>query len=531
MTVATTICGDTISLRFERFGLPEYRRFLQTKTVPEARVSFDRSATAYTVECPTRFAHLLGIEPVRTEHGRLPLAPHLFDYQAFIVETALRARRYAIWADTGLGKTPMQLEFARQVLAMTQGRFLIVAPLNIIAQTIEESAKFYGDALPIRQLHTVAEVADFARNGSGLAITNYEKFNDDIDECRWLDGVALDESSMLKAGGGVQKWSVIRSFKGVPFKLSCTATPAPNDVMEYASQCSFLERLRSDGQILWTYFRRDKNGEWAIKPHAREAFYRFMAGWSVYLRHPAHYGFADNLKNLPDPQIIVEQVEATPEQVAASVAERIARTGDMFELENLGVTARLKLSQIAKGFVYGEGKKASRVPSIKPMRVAEFVRGEVAAGRQVLVWTSFDEEAGILSEILSDVPGIVALTGKTKQSARGPIIESFRRGETRVLLTRAKMLGKGRNFQFCRSMVFSGFDDSFEAFYQAVRRCYRYGQTESVRVFIPYIAELEGMVWNNVMRKQRAWESDTKTMEGYYTEAMQELGFLERPAA
>src|SRR3990167_11402603 len=120
-------------------------------------------------------------------------------------------------------------------------------------------------------------------------------------EMRRLSGVAFDESSRLKGGGGVIKWHLIRSCRGIEYKLSATATPAPNDTMEYASQASFLEKLRNEGEILWTYFSRDKYGTWSVKPHAREAFYRFMASWSIYLRDPKDYGFNDILATLPPP--------------------------------------------------------------------------------------------------------------------------------------------------------------------------------------------------------------------------------------
>lgn len=524
--------GELVTCSFGRFGLREYDLFKRTKLVPEGRVEFDKLTGVYTVAFPARFAHLIGYNARVVRGVDVPSATHLWDYQAFFQEEALRAKRYAVWADTGLGKTAIFLEWMRRVMARTAGKVLLLSPKNIISQTLEQAAGFYGGALDMLRLESREELVGWLRApGTGLAVTNYEKFIEGtIPELNGLAGLALDESSLLKTGGGVIKWNLIKSARGIEYKLSLTATPAPNDVMEYASQASFLEKLRNDGEILWTYFIRDKNGEWKIRPHAREAFYRFMSGWSVYLRSPARYGFRDNLKDLPDPEVVIEEVEMTPEQAEVAAAEKWTVSGDFLADDRVGVTLRSRFNQIAKGFVYTDGRKegsARRFPSKKPDAVVRHVREMRGDGRQVIVWTLFDEESDILLEMLAGVGRAVALTGATKPADRDAMVEEFRQGKIDVLVTRARMMGKGMNFQFCTGMVFSGFSDSFEDYYQAVRRCYRYGQTQRVKVVIPYIPALEGMIWENVKRKQRQWEHDTAVQEANYIEALRDAGVIE----
>lgn len=528
----------TISFR-PPFSIKDYGLFIRTKLLPEQLYKYDEDSDSYTITTSSRFARIIGVEAGPQQHGLLPIAGHLFDYQDFITRMALDAKRYAIWADTGLGKTAMFLEYARQVRHKTDARVLMVSPLQIIPQTMDEARKFYGsDGLGIIQLHTKEELRRWCEGKhcpeNGIAMVNYEKFiprdgeQEVMTELRLLAGVVLDESSVLRSGGGKIKWAIIKSCRGIEHKLSCTATPAPNDTMEYASQASFLEKLRSEGEILWTYFTKTKTGDWKVKEHAREAFYRFMSGWSVYLRSPAHYGFDDNLKDVPTPEYNVMKIKPTLEQ--SRVFNRLPATDGQFEMFGTlacGMTQRVKLSQVAKGFMYlGDPPRQTveKIRSEKPGVVVDLALADKAEGRQVLVWTSFDAESDILAKLFKSRNGnaddVVVLTGKTPQSARYDVIERFRRGDIQVLISRPQMVGYGLNFQFCTSMVFSGFTDSFQDFYQAIRRCYRYGQTKAVRVHIPYIEECEGMVYDNIRNKEARFIADVNIMERHYIEAM-----------
>ncbi|MDR2674945.1 MAG: hypothetical protein LBC18_08790 [Opitutaceae bacterium] len=528
----TSIENDTLSLTFGApWPLEDHAVFIKSKSLPEAEIVFDEDADTYTVRAPARFAPLMGLGTTAGERADLPLAGHLFDYQAWIVRTALNAKRFAIWSDCGTGKTPMQLEWARHVIHRTGGRILIIAPLAVIPQTIEEAVKFYpgGELRPAR-LETRDALEKWLAGGhEQIAITNPEKFIIGvIPDLRRLAGLVVDESSFLKSGGGKIKWNLIKSARGIEYKLSCTATPAPNDTMEYASQAAFLEKLRTEGEILWTYFARDpKTQAWRVKPHARDAFYRFMSSWSIYLRKPGAYGFADPFAGVPEPEIIETVVNPNVAQLRARDALLgVIQNGDLLPRERLGVTQRAKLSQLAKGFLYkrGEGAgEAERIDSLKPTVVGAKARRECADGKQVLIWCIFNEEARIVGEHLRGVPGIAQLHGGTPDEERLRILEDFRKGEIRVLVAKAEMLGYGLNFPFVEAMIFSGFDDSFERFYQAVRRAYRYGAKKRLRVHIPYVPGLEDHVWENILRKKNQWEDDTAACERAYASAMKKF--------
>jgi hypothetical protein len=228
--------------------------------------------------------------------------------------------------------------------------------------------------------------------------------------------------------------------------------------------------------MLWTYFSKDKFGNWRVKPHGREAFYKFMASWSIYMRDPAHFGFKDILSTLPDPDVREYKIEITPTQREMMHVFQTVSGKGMFT-DRAGVKERSKLSQIAKGFLYETTetkRKTILIESKKPAFVADLVRADVADGLQTLVWTVFDAESEILSGYLQDLkPGI--LTGDMSDAARQDVLNRFLSGEIRVLISKASLIGYGLNLQNCRSMVFSGFDDSFERMYQAIRRAYRFG--------------------------------------------------------
>lgn len=529
------INNDTISINFNRWDLDAYEIFLQSKKLPEYNLDYDWQSDSYKLTAPARFAHIFGLQESSIDKGWLPLNSHLFDYQEFIVKIALNAKRYAVWADTGLGKTIIQLEFARQVNHRTQGKVLMIVPLNIIQQTIDEAAKFYGHKLPLKRLTTRETMIEWCTDGAAdLGIVNPDKFiprngaSEIIPEIRYCSGVVLDESSLLKSGGGKIKWSLIKSCRGIEYKLSCTATPAPNDTMEYASQASFLEKLRNEGEILWTYFTRDKQGNWKVKEHAKEAFYQFMAGWSIYLRSPKNYGFADNLKDLPQPIVKKYLIKPTRKQqdMIMTVPDQQGQLQMFRTREKLQMVQRSKYSQVAKGFIYHGNnghREIKRIYSKKPFFITQLIHQEIKRGLQVLVWTVFDEESTILDELLPSKFSVHVLTGKITRMKRVEMIEAFRKGKTQVLISKASLLGHGLNFQNCGSMIFSGFDDSFERLYQAIRRAYRYGQTKAVRIHIPYIPELEGIVWDNLMAKQVRFDHDTAKQERNYLRAMRGL--------
>lgn len=537
-----TQIGESLKIQFQTpFDSNAYELFKNCKRLPESKLEYDYELDSYTIETHSRYANLLGIEEIAPVSFELALSPFLFEHQREIVKLALAAKRYAVWANVGLGKTLIELEFARQVVARTGGRVLILTLNEIVEQTIEEAAKFYGETLKVLRINSRSELFDWCKNGDGihlLAITNYEKMNpdkeigQDVAELRHLAGLILDESSRLKAGGGKQKWAIIKSSKGIPYKLSCTATPAPNDYIEFASQASFLERMRDENEIIWTFFAKDKQtGEWTVKRHAREAFFDWMCAWSIYVKTPQAFGWSSDFELPPEPEIFRHEIEATFEQVEKS---RFFNTDtksqpSLFVTQSQGVVGRSKLSQIAKGFVYLDGKKKiERIDSAKPEFVASLIQNEAMNGLQVLVWTIFDEETEIISEILrrETLVQFDVLTGSTPKTKRPEILDKFRKGESTCLISKASLLGYGMNFQMCGSMIFSGWNDSFESFYQAIGRAVRYGQKKRVRIHLPFIRELEYEQLENVFRKQGQFESAILDQERAYIKAMKGMKLL-----
>lgn len=526
--------GDRMSVRFDDFGIDAYRMFLRCKRLPEYELAFDDQAEAYIISAPSRFADIIGVDPPSRAVTDLPFASFLFDDQVCLTQRALDAKRFAVWSGCGNGKTLIGLEYARHVVHKTGGRVLIVTLNEIVPQWIDEARTFYGDGLHITRLHSRDDMLAWCKDGSGIAITNYEKFNPGrledqvVNECRYLAGIVLDESSRLKGGGGKQKWALIKSCRGIEYKLSLTATPAPNDTIEFASQASFLEKMRSEGDIIWTYFSRDPvTTKWMVKPHAKQAFFEFMSSWSIYVNDPKTYGWRHDVPDVPKPVYHEVEVPITHEQ--REWLQRLTadiKTGQMDLFgggESQSVVQRTKLSQVAKGFVYGNGEGETRtickVKSEKPAATAKIIKQEYDGGSQVLVWTVFDEESTILAGELSGSVDFALLTGATKEADRLRILEDFRSGKVRVLISRASMLGYGMNFQCCSAMVFSGWTDSFESLYQAVRRAYRHGQTEAVRVYFPVVRELEGDTLENIQRKEREFETSIAEMEKCYIKA------------
>lgn len=527
--MSVAIEGNLAVVKFRApFSQAGYDLFKLTKRLPESQVDYDWQSDTYRLTTPARFAPMLGAGAHIELAQGLPLADHLFDYQRWAVKLALEAERFALWLDTGLGKTAVLLEWIRQVQHKTSGKVLIICPIGLFRQHQLEAQRFYGDALPMERLDTRERLAAWCQEpGSGVGLANYEKFIPGIlPELRHLAGLVADESSILKTGGGKIKWHLIKSARGIPFKLSCTATPAPNEAMEYASQAAFLEKLRTEGEILWTYFTKTDEG-YVIKPHARQAFYAFMASWSLYMRDPARFGFADILSTLPPAEHHEYRLPSTAaqreirEQVLAGQAD-----AGMFDDDRLGVKERARLAQAARGFLYdgqGKSRKVLRVDSRKPDAVAELASTDVRDGRQVLIWTVFDAEADIIVEALAKrvaVAGVAGLHGSSSETQRADTLERFRAGDLSVVVSKPQLMGYGLNLQHVRSMIFSGIDDSFERRYQAERRAVRFGQTEIVRVHEPYIPDLEGMMFSNVARKEQRFIDDVALQERFYRDAL-----------
>lgn len=397
---------------------------------------------------------------VATGHKPGDLNEHLFDFQHAIVSWAVRRGRAAIFADTGLGKTLMQLSWADEVASHTGGIVLILAPLAVSEQTIEQGATF---GIDVRRVPN-----GLSPSAPGVWITNYERM-DAIDFTE-LHGLVLDESSILKAHDGKTRQRIIDSAQGIPYRLSCTATPSPNDFEELGNQCEFLG-VMSRTEMLATYFVNDTGdtGTWRLKGWGQSRFWEWMGSWAVVLRNPADLGFDGSKYILPTPEYVEHVVETD-------------QAGDLFAKPAQTMLERRKAQRDS---IEARCKALADVVNANP-------------SEPWLIWCHLNDEADLLQSL---IPGSVNVQGSDKPEYKAEQMMAFSHGTLRVLISKPKICGFGMNWQHCARMAFVGLDDSFEKFYQAVRRCYRFGQKRSVQVHM-FTAENEGQILANLKRKE-----------------------------
>jgi hypothetical protein len=395
--------------------------------------------------------------------------PALHDWQARIVAWAVRQGRAAIWADTGLGKTWMQLEWAR----LSGVNALIVAPLAVCHQTVREAARLGIDARYAR---------DDTDMRPGITITNYEmatRFDP-----AGIHAVILDEASILKQSDGKTRTALIRHFTGVPRRLTCTATPAPNDPEELTSQAEFLG-VMPRVEMLAAYFVHDDQG-WRLKGHASEPMYRWMTSWAVALRRPSDIGSDGTGYDLP-PLSIHEHVVRSDVTVP---------DGQLFRADIGGVGGRAQVRRETM---------AARIDE-----AVDLVKSE--PDEQWLIWAGLNAEAESLA---SAIPGAVNVSGSWAPEDKAQALLDFADGKIRYLITKPSIASQGLNFQGCARMAFVGIGDSWEAYYQAIRRCWRYGQQRPVDVHV-VVSQLETQIVANIRRK----ETQTSRMIGGLVDAM-----------
>ena len=398
---------------------------------------------------------------VATGHKPGELNEHLFDFQHAIVSWAVRRGRAAIFADTGLGKTLMQLSWADEVASHTGGVVLILAPLAVSEQTIEQGQTF---GIQVKRVpHGQAPDAP------GVWITNYERM-DAIDFAE-LSGIVLDESSILKAHNGKTRTAIIEASQRVPYRLSCTATPSPNDFEELGNQCEFLG-VMTRTEMLATYFVNDTGdtGTWRLKGWGASKFWEWMGTWSVVLRNPTDLGFDGSRYILPAPEYFEHVVET--EQLGDELFARPAQT-------------MLERRKAQRDSIENRCKALADVVNADP-------------SEPWLIWTHLNDEADMLAAL---IPGAVNVQGSDSAEVKTKHMLDFASGALRVLISKPKICGYGMNWQHCARMAFVGLDDSFEKFYQAVRRCYRFGQKRNVHVHV-FTAENEGQILANIKRKE-----------------------------
>lgn len=391
--------------------------------------------------------------------------PHgLFDFQDAMVRWALRRGRAAVFADTGLGKSRMQLAWADIIHKETGHDVLILAPLAVAAQTVAE-----GIEIGV----TVNQCKDGAEVESGITITNYDRIHR-FDTTRY-GAVVLDESSIIKHHTSKTLRTLLDAFAQTPFKLCATATPAPNDWTELGTHAEFLG-ICSQVEMLSEYFVHDGGDtqSWRLKGHARDQFWRWVASWAALVRKPSDLGFDDTRYNLP--ALHVSQ-HTTP-----IMGHDQESTGMLFALEANTLSERRTARR---------GSLDGRVSAC-----ASMVNGN---SEPWIVWCDLNAEGDALRKA---IPGSVEIRGSDDPDVKEQRLMDFASGRIRVLITKPSIAGFGLNWQHCAHMAFVGVTDSWEAYYQAVRRCWRFGQRREVEVHI-FASDLEGAIVSNLRRKER----------------------------
>lgn len=406
----------------------------------------------------------------------------LFQWQNDIVRWALKKGRAAIFADCGLGKTPMQLQWSAQVSKHEGKPVLICAPLAVAAQTQKEGVKFN---VPVTICRKGSDVKP------GVNVTNYEM----LEHFNAADfaGVVLDESSILKDATSATRKLLTEKFRETPYKLCCTATPSPNDFMELGTHSEFLGVMKQT-EMLATFFVHDggDTSKWRLKGHAEKKFFEWVASWACCITNPADLGYDGSAFVLPELHI---------EEVITKVKDMSDSSGQFL------IFAETKQT-------LNERREARRNSlQDRVMAAAEIAN---ATDDQVLVWCDLNAESEALT---AAIRGAVEVKGSQTPEYKEKAMDGFTDGRNRVLVSKPSIAGWGMNWQQCNTMIFVGLSDSFEAYYQAVRRCWRFGQTRPVTVYI-IISDAEGCVKQNIERKQADAQRMTRELVKFTKEIL-----------
>jgi DNA modification methylase/superfamily II DNA or RNA helicase len=403
--------------------------------------------------------------------------PMLFGFQRDITAWALRKGRAAVFADTGLGKTFIQIEWARLIGHNT----LIIAPLNVSRQTISEATKIGVTVQYARE--------QFDVNQPGIWITNYERL-DGFNPSEF-DSVVLDESSILKSLDGKTRRKLVDMFQGIPYRLCCTATPAPNDQTEignhaeFLSICSMQEMLAmffvhankvdeirlDDKRVLRRKLSGDRGQEWRLKYHAREDFFHWLSSWGMFIRKPSNLGYKDDGFDLPELTInpLVVDVDYHPDD-------------QLFFTGLHGIQDRNRVRKMTE--------------DVRATKAADLIN---KSDEQWIVWCGLNTESEMLGRVLGNS---VEVIGSDTAEEKADSIDQFKEGKYKVLITKSKIAGFGMNFQNAHNMLFFGLNDSWESYYQCIRREWRFGQPKPVNVYI-VISSLEQEILANVKAKEK----------------------------
>ncbi len=391
-----------------------------------------------------------GIEPKDTSAA-------LFEFQKRAVEFAIRKGRAALFLDTGLGKTICQVEWARQI----PGDKLILAPPAVAPQTVREAAQRLGV-----EIH---HSRDGSVNGP-ITITNYERLH--LFDANRFSGIVLDESSILKGFMGKTTERLIQSFRSHPHRLACTATPSPNDHTELGTHAEFLGVMDRGGMLArWFVNDTANTGDWRLKGHAHDSFWQWVSTWAACASKPSDLGGDDSAFELP------------PLTTRLSVVDSPARM------------------DVDQGLLFGHAElSATNIHRDKRATM----EGRVAAsadlantGDHCIIWCETNDESSALAKAINDCVDVVGSDDPDEKEAK---LDAFSRGDVRAIVTKPSIAGFGLNWQHCSHVVFASLSYSYEQFYQAVRRTWRFGQKRPVHVDV-VIADSEQGIWRAIKAK------------------------------
>lgn len=418
-----------------------------------------------------------GFTPKRLHKALKPHQQHATDF-------AIRAGAAALFLDTGLGKTLCALEWGRQVVEHTNKPVLMLAPLAVAAQHEREAGKFSIDAVSIREPVQVRDPRVY--------ITNYDRLAK-FDPAQFA-GVILDESSIIKSFNGKTTKLLIESFARTPYRLACTATPAPNDHTEIGTHAEFLGVMRQN-MMLQRWFIHDSadTGTWRMKGHASADFWSWVASWARCISKPSDIGLSDDGYDLPELDIRRHVIASDRSIDAGTERDGQAR---LFRMPDTSATS-----------IHREKRMTAEA---RADAIAEIVNDE--SDEPWVVWCDTNDEADALTE---RIPGAIEVRGDMLVEEKEAKLIAFSTGQARVIVTKPSIAGFGLNWQHCARMAFVGLSFSYESFYQAVRRCWRFGQVRPVIVHVA-CADTEEAIWQTVSRKA----GDHDTMKRAMTEAM-----------
>lgn len=395
----------------------------------------------------------------------------LFPFQKFTVKRALKAGKYALFEDCGLGKTFQQLEWSRLVCEHTGKSVLILCPLAVAGQTIQQGVQF---GIKVEKFNIGKQALISVNHTAGIFITNYEqleKINTSL-----FSGIVLDESSILKNFEGETKKKIVELFKDTPYKLACTATPSPNDPMELGNHSEFLD-VMGRNEMLAMYFVHDggETAKWRLKGHAIKQFYQFIGTWAIMFNNPKEIGFEMSDYDLPQLNLIDKQIK-TPKR----------DNGQLFNDAIISATnfnSELRLTKI---------QRLEEVVNIVSKNTEE----------NFIIWIKHNEEGDMLRKLL---PEAIEVKGSDSDEYKESKLLGFANNEFRILITKTKIASFGLNYQNCRNQIFASLDFSFEALYQAIRRSYRFGQKNAVNIYLITTDTMSNVI-ESINKKQKQFE-------------------------